>query len=139
MTDLKVGDLVRIVAQSKSINSHIRMEGLSGYIEEIVGDNAQFKELREDGLGGCGGVPLTCLVKDDSERLRQLKEKHDAYIEKFCKEAEARTARYNSMRDKYLKEACNRTGVSMQSVMTIFEIAEEFQGDWGDHGWISRY
>ncbi len=127
----KVNDLVRIVRQSSSINSHIGMVGLSGFIEEIKGDYAQFMELREDGCGGCGGVPLDCLeLANDDVRLQNLKKSRDEYIEKLTKEGVERTAKYHRLRDKYVKQACEQTGVSEHDVLKIFGILDKFREEW---------
>jgi len=133
MTDFKVDDLVVIIADPKStdINSHIRMQGMSGYIEEIDGEYAQFHELREDGLGGCGGVLLSNLrLANDNVRLQQLKKAKDERFNKLLEEGRARTKRYNDLRDAAIAEACDLTGVSMRSVIKIFEICEEFDSKW---------
>jgi|ERR1019366_2584371 hypothetical protein len=91
MTDFKAGDLVRIGAPSTGINSHIAMVGLEGYIEEIVGDNAQFMELRANGdCGGGGGVPLACLqLKNDDVRLQRFMQEKNEASAKRQKESDA--------------------------------------------------
>ncbi len=131
----KANDLVRVVKQSSTINNHIRTVGMSGFIEEIVGDYAQFVELREDGLGGMGGVPLDCLeLANDDARLQRLKKKRDEYYEKLRNEAMASSKKYKALKDKYVAEACQETGVSKQNVEKIFEIANKFEDDWNYYG-----
>lgn len=133
----KVNDLVKIVKQSSSINSHIGMVGLSGFIEEIKGDYAQFMELREDGCGGCGGVPLDCLaLANDDTRLQNLKKARDEYIEKIRQEGLARGKRYEKLKNQYVTQAISETGVSKSTVERIFELADKFREEWENiMGW----
>ena len=127
----KVNDFVRVIKQSSATNSHIRMVGLSGFIEGIVGDYAQFVELREDGLGGMGGVPLDCLeLANDDVGLQNLKKNRDEYFEKNRKEGIARTKVYQDLKRKYVEKASKETGVSASDIEKIFKIAEEFETDW---------
>lgn len=141
-TQFKVNDLVSIVAQpnSSQMNSHIHMMGLSGYIEEIIGDYAQFVELREDGLGGLGGVPLSCLkLENDNKRLQDLKQAKEERFLKLLQESSDRTRRHNDMRDKAVDRAAKLTGVSTRNVMKIFEIYEEFNKEWDQtYGWQNK-
>lgn len=131
----KANDLVRIVKQSSTINSHIHTMGLSGFIEEIVGDYAQFMELREDGCGGCGGVPLDCLeLANDDVRLQNLKKARDEYIEKIRQEGLARSTRHQDLRRKYVEKASQETGASASDIEKIFDIALDFADDW-DRNW----
>src|ERR1017187_4612259 len=97
MSEFKVNDLVTIVKQPSpsQMNAHIYMVGLSGYIEEINGEYAQFHELQENGCGGMGGVPLANLkLSNDDKRLQKLKRDKDEAFEKRLQESLERTKRY---------------------------------------------
>jgi hypothetical protein len=137
MTDFKVNDLVVIVCDPKStdINSHIRMQGMCGYIEEIVGEYAQFQELREGGeMGGAGGVKLAHLVLvNDDKRLQALKQAKDERFNKLLKESQERTKRYNSKLEEAARNASDETGVSMRSVLKIFKLHDDFLQDWEEN------
>jgi|SRR5208283_1956963 len=131
MTDFKVNDLVKVVRQSKTINSHIHSVGLSGYIEEIVGEYAQFVELREDGLGGQGGVPMDCLeLANNDTRLQSLKKAKDAAAEKRFQESMERSNRYLKERKEVISHAMDATGASAEAIERIIEIYGEFESDW---------
>lgn len=138
-TQFKINDLVSIIAQpnSSQINHYIHMVGLSGYIEEIRGDYAQFVELREDGLGGQGGVPLSCLIlQNDNKRLQSLKQAKEEKFLKYNQECLDLAKRYNDKREQAVSKAAKATGVSIRNVMEIFEIYEEFDKEWNrTYGW----
>lgn len=128
MATFKVNDLVRIVKQTSSINAHIPSIGLKGFIEEIVGDIAQFVELREDGLGGSGGIPLDCLqLANDDAALITLKQNRDAKMAQLIEAYKHRAEKVRKLKREYILKACDATGVSYRSVSTIFEIAQEFE------------
>lgn len=133
MNEFKVNDLVIIVKQPSpsQMNAHIHMVGLSGYIEEINGEYAQFHELREDGCGGIGGVPLANLqLVNDNKRLQNLKKAKDEAFEKRLQESRERTKRYQALRDKFVQQAVTVTGVSTRNVIKIFELCEELEKTW---------
>jgi hypothetical protein len=131
MTDFKVNDFVRIIRKSKTINTHIHNVGLSGYIEEICGEFAQFVELREDGLGGQGGVPMDCLeLANGDTRLQALKKAKDDKYEKLYQETKERTKRYIKERDEAISHAMAATGVSAEAIERIIEIYDEFESEW---------
>lgn len=127
---LKIGDLVRIVKQPKD---HLIRDlvGKRGYVEDMNDDYIVFHELRADGLGGCGGIPIDCieLANDDQELLGWKKVRDDRF-EAARKESEERTARYEKLKQKYLKEAHNKTDVDWIAVLDIFDLALKFQDEW---------
>ncbi len=131
MTDFKVNDLVRVVRQSKTVNNHIQSIGLSGYIEKITGDYAQFVELKANsynGTGGQGGVPLDCLeIANNDIRLQQLKKAKDDIYEKHYQEAMERTKKYLKERDAAISHAMDATGASAEDIERIIEIYKEFE------------
>jgi hypothetical protein len=133
MTDFKINDLVIIARQpgGNHPNYYISMQGLAGYIEEINGEYAQFVELKENGCGGCGAVPLSHLkLENDNPRLQVLKKAKDDQFFRNLKESQERTKRYNDLKNSAMENACNLTGVSMRSVMLIFDICSEFESKW---------
>ena len=134
MTDFKANDLVRVVRQSKTINSHIHSVGLSGYIEEIVGEYAQFVELKADsytGTGGQGGVPLDCLeLANDDIRLQQLKKVKDELSDKHYQEGLERTKKYQKERAEAIALAMDATKASKKDIERIIEIYKEFENKW---------
>lgn len=131
MTDFKINDLVRVVRQSKTINSHIHSVGLSGYIEDIIDEYAQFVELREDGLGSQGGVPMDCLeLANDDMRLQNLKKAKDESFENIYKESVERTKRYLKERGAMIDHAMDETSTSKESIERIIKIFEDFEINW---------
>jgi hypothetical protein len=139
MNDFKVNDLVIIVRQpiGNHPNNHINMRGLSGYIEEINGEYAQFVELKENGCGGMGAVPLSHLkLANDDIRLQSLKLAKDERYQKVLKENLERTKRYNDKLEAAAKDAADKTGVSMRNVLRIFELHQEAIDDLHkNYGW----
>ena len=133
MNEFKVNDLVTIIAQpgSSKINSHINMRGLSGYIEEIVGEYAQFVELNEKGYGGCGGVPLSCLsLQNDNRRLQELKRIKEEKFEALLKENQERQKKYTLLLENYLTRISEKTGISIDLVKEIFKAHKDFENEW---------
>lgn len=133
MSDFAVNDLVVIVKQpnDNQPNAHIVMRGLAGYIEEIIGEYAQFVELREDGCGGSGSVPLANLkLANDDIRLQNLKLAKEQETKRMWEKHNALSKMYQDKLYAAINRAVTYTGISEGSVKKIFDICQEFVDDW---------
>ena len=133
MTEFKVNDLVSIIAQpnSSKMNSHIHMQGLSGYILEIHEGYAQFAELNEKGYGGVDGVPLSCLkLENDNKRLQEFKRIKDDKIAKLLADCNAFNEAYAKKRKIAIEQAAKEARISFEAAEAIFEASSSFEEDW---------
>lgn len=136
MTDkFKVGDLVTVVKQAPpgSVNYHIKTQGLSGYIEEINGDYAQFIELNEHGCGGMGAVLLSCLsLQNDNVSLQRLKKEKDDADAARQRQYMLRANAYTELLSKHLAKVSEETGVDPATIKKIFDAHDRFRHEWED-------
>lgn len=90
MTEFKVNDIVRII-KKPSVNQHIRLEGLVGYITDFSEDGKyiEFKEIEFNSFcGGMGSVDIDCIEVCDDIRY---KNRLDEILEDIRKDNEKRT------------------------------------------------
>jgi hypothetical protein len=132
----KIGDLVRIIKQPKDHMIHDLL-GKRGYVDDINDNFIMFHELTADGRGGAGGIPIDCIgLANNDQELISWKKEYDDDCEAYRKEGEARAERHRKLKEKYIKQACDETGVSMEIVAQIFELAQKYQDDWERNlGW----
>lgn len=124
MSQFKIDDLVFVNENPKGehLNSHINMKGMRGFIQEIKDDYAQFQQLREDGLGGCGAVPLVNLsLASDDAALQSLKLARDEKLVRLKKECDEMSKRFINKYEDAVVKASELTGVSKHYVRVIFE------------------
>lgn len=77
------GQIVRVVKQSRTVNAHIPMVGMVGFIDdEPKGDGTvSFVDLQENGRSdGCGGIPEECVVPETDEKWTQAKLRYERRI-----------------------------------------------------------
>jgi len=100
---MKPGDIVRVVKQRGRVGGvFIDVLNEVGWIEEIKEIDgapwAQFNILRlDDGSGGCGGIPLSCLALEPGPEWKAAKDRYDARIEKLYQEGLERGKRWRAM------------------------------------------
>lgn len=102
MTKFKVNDIVRII-KKPSVNQHIQLEGLVGYITEFSDDNKyiEFEEIKFNSFyGGRGSVDIDCIELCNDI---QYKNKFDQILEQKRKDAEKQNfiSNYEKLEDKF--------------------------------------
>jgi hypothetical protein len=107
MENIKVGDLVKVIKQPKSMLVDIL--GEHAYIEEIqiydLATYALINTLRPNGdIGGCGSVPIDCLEISADPEYSNAQDIRMKYLMQLHKEAIERTNKYNDLLDSLSKK-----------------------------------
>lgn len=124
MTEFKVNDIVRII-KKPSVNQHIRLKGLVGYITDFSEDGkyVEFKEIEFNSFcGGMGSVDIDCIEHYDSiEYNKRFKE----ILEKERKDDENRAivSAYEELEDAFAEN--NKVISELEKEITIIKNIDE--------------
>lgn len=136
VAEFQLEQVVRIVRQSRTVNSQIDMVGLIGFIEEFreyEGEKlAQFYGLSS---GGMGTVPLSCLAPVDPDadaQWIQAKADHDAKCVRLMREAGERDRRRKRVVALTLESVARDAGLSERKVQEVVSLYEKTLYEMGE-------
>jgi len=136
--DFEVGQMVKIVRQSKTVNRDVPMEGMVGVIEEFQEYEGEpliyFQEVKLDThCGGSGSVPISCVEPCIDSRYVEARARWEQKREEDMARLMAESERLKKIAEEATKTTAEKCGLTPEQVQAVLTTYQETRRKLGDY------